>query len=352
MKRTLVAILAISAFFLALPFNSCVAGTDGGHIEPRDGGYEVGERFISFFYSGETALSITDYEVRTGPVDDPTYYSVFDQIDIQDFKPAGAPTYDEMIYSMDGEFGIAWAHDIPMGIMAFETYVQNQAQFRVSSQMGAISSEKSVVVGEDDFRADLILLGSGNLTKVGQDISIQMEPSDSFFFRTAYVYEDSIGSDIARGRIAGELYVDFVNQSLAQAVVEYQPIDMEVQYSSSSRVEVGVDASFQDDKSVVLTLDKSVFDVPLEDLEIKLDGRPLKKAENVKGVLASSEESYYVLQNDDATQVFVNIPHFSQRTITISRIGPTEIGIEVFLGATASLLLVVAAAVFLFKRKD
>lgn len=351
MRKTLVAILAVSAIFLAPALENCIAGTDGGHIEPYDGGYELGERFISFFFSGDTAVSITDVEVKYG-TGEPTTYSVFEQISIEDFHPTGAPTYDEMIYSLGGQHGIAKAHDTPMGVMVFETYVDNRVDFRISNEMGAISSERSVIIGKDNFRADLVLLGSGNLTKAGQDISIEMRPGDRFFFRTSYVYEGSIGNEISEGKIAGELYLDVVNQSLAEAVVAYLPIEMGVQFSSTSKVEVAVDASFEEGKSIIFTLDRSAFDVPIEQLNVRLDGTPLREEERVEDVLFSSEETYYALQNEEATQVFIHIPNFSKRMITLSKIGPREVGTDVILGALASFLLVVAAGVFLFRRRD
>lgn len=349
MKKALGAALAISATLLVLGMGSCIAGENG--VTPRDGGYELEARFFNFFFSGETLASISDYEVYVERDGQSVTYPVFNLIEIQSFYSTSPPTYDEMVYYVDGQSGIARAHDTPMGTMSFQTYVDNSITFQIADDMGAISSEKSVVIGKDDFRADLILLGSGSLTKTGQNITIQMQPDDSFFFRTAFVYEDSIGADVVNGRIAGELYVDITNNTLAQAVVEYQPIDMEVKSSTSSEIEIGVDASFQDGKTVILTLDESVFDLPLEELEVKLDGVSLKKAENVKGVITSTEESYYALKGSGVTQVFVNIPHFSQRTITLSKIGVEDVMPDMALGIVASLLLLVAATVFLFKRR-
>ncbi|MFQ5885413.1 MAG: hypothetical protein ACE5IO_09985, partial [Thermoplasmata archaeon] len=295
-----------------------------------------------------------DFEVYVGKDGETVSYSVFKLVEIESFYTTSVPAYDEMLYYVEGASGIARAHDIPMGTMSFQTYVDNTVSFEISDEMGAISSDKSVVIGKDDFRADLVLLGSGSLTKAGQNISIQMQPDDSFYFRTAYVYENSIGRDIADGRIAGELYVDISNDTLAQAVVEYQPIDMEVKSSSSSEIEIAVDASFPDGKTIILTLEDAVFDVPLEELDVKLDGTLVEKAENVRAVIISSEESYYyALEGNGVTQVFINIPHFSQRTIVLSGIGEAEeAGPDIALGAVASLLLLVAATVFLFKRKD
>ncbi len=353
MKKALGVTLAVSATLLVMSLGTGIAGTDGGHIEPRDGGFELGEKFINFFFSGETSASISDFEVYVERDGQTVTYSVFKLIEIESFYTTSVPVYDEMVYYVEGASGIARAHDIPMGTMSFQTYVDNTISFEISDEMGAISSDKSVVIGKDDFCADLVLLGSGSLTKAGQNISIHMQPDDSFYFRTAYVYENSIGRDIAEGRIAGELYVDISIDTLAQAVVEYQPIDMEVKSSSSSEIEIAVDASFPDGKTIILTLEDAVFDVPLEELDVKLDGISVEKAENVRAVIVSSDESYYALEGNGVTQVFINIPHFSQRTIVLAGIGEVEeAGPDIALGAVASLLLLVAATVFLFKRKD
>ncbi|UCD91686.1 MAG: hypothetical protein JSV43_05405, partial [Methanobacteriota archaeon] len=132
MKKTLGAALAVSATLLVLSMGTGIDGEDGGHIEPRDGGYELGEDFINFFFSGEAKASISDFEVRVEKEGQTVSYSVFKLIEIESFYSTNPPTYDEMVYYVDGDSGIARAHDIPMGIMSFQTYIDNTISFEIS----------------------------------------------------------------------------------------------------------------------------------------------------------------------------------------------------------------------------
>ncbi len=349
MRRTLVAALAISAALVVLSTGNSSADT-GGDIEPRDdGSYEICGRYVCYSFFEQVFY---DYTINMTVDGEIASFSIFDQVQLSDLQVQGPPKDEGGIYLIDGLSGTSRAYDVPTGVMSFQTHVVNTVSFEMPSQMGAILSDNSALIGYDDFRGDLVLLGSGTMTWGSNHISLEMEPGDMYYFRASYMYSESLGPDIVDGSIAGELYLDATGENLASYVVDYQPIDMEVQYSTETELEITADASFQDGKTVILTLDDSAFDVPLDELRVELDGNKIEMAENPREVISSSEEGYYSLQNDEATQIFIHIPHFSQRTITLSKIGPEEIGFEVYLGATASILLVVAATVFLFRRKD
>jgi hypothetical protein len=349
MKRTLMAALAISATLVILGVGNSSADS-GGSVEPQDdGSYELCGRHICYTFFEEVFWG---YAVNTTVDGQVTTYPVFDRVGMDNFQAMSAPIYGEGVFTVEGTSGTSRAYDIPMGVMSFEANIADTANFILSSDMGAIFSDRSAVIGVDDFRGDLVLMGAGSLVENPQDISIPMEPGDRYYFRASYLYEESLGSDIADGSIAGEMYLELDGQNLVSSVIDYQAIDMEVQFSDEDKVEISADASFVDGRTVILTIDDSAFDVPLDQMEVELDGKTLKSAENVKDVISSGEGTYYALQNEDSTQVFINMPHFSQRTITLSKIGPEEIGMDFYLGATASVLLVVAASVYLFKRKD
>jgi hypothetical protein len=349
MKKTVIAALAVSGTLAILGLGITSAGTDGGEITPLGDGWEICGRYVCYSFDDQVFY---DYAVNVTTDAGTVTFPIFDKVQLSDLQAMNPPINEGGSYLIEGSGGISRAYDIPMGIMSFETNVMNNASFRMTDGMGAIFSDKTAVIGLNEFRGDLILMGSGNLGRNGQDISIPMEPGDKYFFRASYMYEESLGSDIADGNIAGEMYLELDGQSLTSSVIDYQPIDMNVQFSDDDEVEISADASFVEGKTIILTLDESAFDVPLSQMEVELDGKVVQLAGSPKDVISSSEETYFALQNDDSTQVFINIPHFSQRTITISKIGPEEIGMDVYLGATASGLLVVAAAVYLFKRKD
>jgi hypothetical protein len=348
MKRTLVAALAVSGTLVMLSLGMASADTDDP-IKPLGDGWEICGRYVCYSFSEQVFY---DYAVNVTSDTGTVTYSVFEKVEMSDLQAMDPPRDDEGIYLIEGQSGVSRAYDIPMGVMSFETYVTNTASFHLTENMGAIFSDKSAVIGLDEFRGDLVLMGSGSLARFDQDITIPMEPGDKYFFRASYMYEESLGSDIADGSIAGEMYLELDGQSLMSSVIDYQPIDMDVQFSTDDRVEISADASFVEGKTVILTLDESAFDVPLSQMKIELDGKSVQQAGSVSDVISSTDETYFALQNDDSTQVFLHIPHFSQRTITLSKIGPEQVGMDVYLGATASLLLVVAATVFLFKRKD
>ncbi|MEE9223892.1 MAG: hypothetical protein V3U51_03995 [Thermoplasmata archaeon] len=349
MKRTLVAALAISATLVVLSIGSSSADTGGG-VEPQDdGSYELCGRHICYTFFEEVFYGYAVNMTHDGQV---TKYPVFERVQLENFQATGAPTFGEGVFTIEGSSGTSRAHDIPMGVMSFEANVADTANFQLSADMGAIFSDKSVVIGADDFRGDLVLMGAGTLAKNNQDISVPLQPGDRYYFRAFYLYDESLGSDIADGMIAGEMYLELDGQNLISSVIDYQAIDMEVQFSDEDKVEISAHASFVDGRTVILTIDDSAFDVPLNKMKVELDGKTLQLAGSVKDVISSGEGTYYALHNEDSTQVFINIPHFSHRTITLSRIGPEEIGMDFYLGAAASVLLVVAATVFLFKRKD
>lgn len=348
MRRTLVTALAISAALVVLSTGNTSAGSDD--ITPlEDGSWEICGQYICFTYFEQ---SFYDYTVNSTIDGVASSFSVFDTVHLQDLSLQGQPGYVDGSYLIEGLDGVTRAYDVPTGVMSFQTHVMNTVSFEMTGGMGAIFSEKSAVIGYNNLRGDLVLQGSGLMTWDGQQISMQMDPGDTYYFRAYYIHTESLGSHIVEGRIAGEMYLDAADENLVSSVVDYQAIDMDVQYSSQEKLKVTADASFEDGKTIILTLDDSVFDVPLDELKVELDAKTVGRAESVGNVISSSEETYYALQNDESTQIFLHIPHFSQRTITLSKIGPEEIGMGVYLGATASILLVVAASVFLFRRKD
>jgi hypothetical protein len=347
MKKTVIAALAVSGTLAILGLGITSAGTDD--ITPLGDGWEICGRYVCYNFDDQTFY---DYAINITTEAGTITFPVFDNVQLSDLQATNPPVNEGGSYLIEGTGGISRAYDIPMGIMSFETNVVNTASFRMTDSMGAIFSDKSATIGLNEFRGDLVLMGSGNLARNGQDISIPMEPGDRYFFRASYMYEESLGSDIADGSIAGEMYLELDGQSLSSSVTDYQPIDMNVQFSKEDKIEISADASFVEGKTVILTIDESAFDVPLSQMEVELDGKVVQLAGSAKDVISSDEETYFALQNDDSTQVFINIPHFSQRTITLSKIGPEEIGMDFYLGATASGLLVAAAAVYLFKRKD
>jgi hypothetical protein len=350
MKKTLVVALAVSATLVVLSLGYSSADTGGDGIEPQDdGSYEICGRYICYTFFEDVFYG---YAVNVTQDGQTVQHQVFEMVDFGSFPVQKPPYGGDRTYTVEGSSAISRAYDIPMGVMSFETFVDNTANFDLTDNMGAILSDRSAIIGVDEFRGDLVLMGSGNLARTDQGLSIPMQPGDRYYFRAAFMYEESLASEIVDGKIAGEMYLELDGQSLTSSVIDYQPMDMEVKFSTEEKVEISADASFVEGKTVILTLDDSAFDVPLSQMEVELDGKPLRSAGSVKNVISSSEETYYALQNDDSTQVFINIPHFSQRTITLSKIGPEEVGMDVYLGATASILLVVAATVFLFRRKD
>ncbi len=348
MRRTLVAALAVSATLVVLSIGNSSADT-GDPIPHDDGSWEMCGKHVCFTLFEE---AFYDYTVNTTENGETKSFSVFDSVHLAEYSVQSPPGIVDGAYLIDSEDGSTRAYDVPTGIMSFQTNVVNTVSFQMSGLMGGIFSERHAVIGYEDFRGDLVLQGVGTMSWSNQQVSMQMQPGDRYYFRSNYLYTGSLASDIAEGRIAGELYLDAVDDNLVSSVVDYQPIDMEVQYSTETELRIRAEASFQEGKTVVLTLDDSALDVPLDELKVELDGRTLMMADDVRNVISASDETYYALQNDESTQVFVYIPHFSQRTISISKIGPEGIGMDVYLGAFASLLLVVAATTYLFRRKD
>jgi hypothetical protein len=348
MRKTLVAALAVSATLVVLSMGNSSADTSNP-IPHDDGSWEMCGQYVCFTFLEQVFY---DYTVNTTSDGVKRSFDVFDSVHLSDFDLILTPHVSDGAYVMETVDGTANAYDVPTGIMSFQTDSVNTVSFQMSDLMGGIFSEKSAVIGYDDFRGDLVLQGQGSMSWANQQISLQMQPGDTYYFRSNYLYTESLASEIAEGTIAGEMYLDITDDNLVSSVVDYQPLDMEVQFSTESELEVTVDATFEEGKTVIFTLDRSALKVPLDELMIELDGKSVGKAESVRSVMSSTDKAYYALQNDESTQVFVYIPHFSQRTITISKIGPEEIGMDVYLGAFASVLLVIAATTYLFRRKD
>ncbi len=348
MRRRLVAALAISATLAVLAAGSSSAGT-GDPVPHEDGSWEMCGQHICFTLFEQAFYDYTINQTVDGMT---SSFTVFDTVDLSSFQIVGNPSQVDGRYLIEGVASTTQAYDVPTGIMSFRTHEVKSVSFQMSGLMGGIFSEKSAEIGYGDFRGDLVLRGQGAISWNDREIGLQMQPGDEYYFRARYMYAGSLGPDIADGKIAGELYLDKVGENLISSVVDYEPIDMEVLFSSESELEVTTEASFEDGKTVIMTLDNSVLDVPLEDMKVQLDGVTLEMADSVKDVISSDQGSYYPLQNGESTQLFVYIPHFSQRTITISKIGPEEIGMDVYLGAFGSVLIVAAAATYLFKRKD
>jgi hypothetical protein len=349
MKKRFVLIVGLAVLTVVSgAFPSAFAGTT--ITEESSDSYSVTSEFMNFLYTGsmgQDALSITDFEVSDGK------NKVFEEIRINFFSPVNEPYVDSsgLRVVAEGQYATATVHSNPAATFEFATFRQNAATFKFSTDVGAIDMGSHLFIGNENLRAELILLGDGNISKTSaNEFSIEMESSSSMVFRNDFIGQEPIGDRIADGAIAGELFVSKDQYSVTEDLVEYLPMSMEITSSGTDELEVEVSGDFDEGKVLIFDISREVLTMSKDDLTVKMDGQDVP-ARPIDEILEASgrESGYALLETGEYFQVYLYMPSFSTHTITFG--GATPGHFEILAGMGLAVAVTSVSAIFLFKRR-
>jgi predicted transcriptional regulator len=151
-----------------------------------------------------------------------------------------------------------------------------------------------------------------------------------------------------------------VNIANGQSTTEYEHSEIDAQVEiTGTNIEVRVDSSVENGKTVLINIDNYTKDVlQLDHIAVWIDNEEITQADDYDDVLDPTndggEAEYLILAGGNGIQVLVSIPHFSARTVVIGAM-PATGGIPppyVVLAATLGLVIATVAAVFYRLQKS
>jgi hypothetical protein len=345
MKKRLITIMGIAVLTFALsasPYAS--AGTT---IVKTGQDYSISSEFLDFLYKGEASLTIDDYQIKENEK------TVFERIVIEHFYPKGEPHKDasERNVIAEGYNASVIVHSNPATTIDFESYVQNTASFTFSTDMGVIVDGSSLIVGNEEMRAEIIIRGEGNVTKNSMnEFVFSMEEDTSIFFRNNFVDFESIGGSIADGTIAGELFVTRDNYSVVDDLVEYSPISMETKSSSRDELKVEIDGDFDSGKVLIFDISKEVLGIPGNNLVVNFDDSIVEQVHKDDVLLSSgAEPKYALIETGEYLQVYQYAPSMSTHIVTFTT---AELPyMEIMMGLGLAIAITAVSAFYLFRKR-
>jgi len=349
MKNRFVLMIGLAALTIALGISpSASAGTTIQKISGDE--YSISSEFIDFLYRGDATICIKSFKTTE------TKRVVFDEIRFDYFTPIQEPYVDPSGLKVvaEGQDARATIHSNPATTINFETYIQNQASFKFSSDVGAINLGRSLYIGNEEMRAEIILMGDGNISKTSiNQFSFFMEGNSNLIFRNNFVDLEPIGDKIAQDVIAGELFISKDQYSVVEDLVDYLPVSMKTTSSGNDRLEVEVEGEFEEGKVLIFDISKDVLSLEKDDLVVKLDEKDVQSTAKDEVLKGSGEEpKFAVVENEKYLQVHLYVPSFSTHTVTFGRFTPqTAVYGEVMIGLGIAAVISVISAIYIFRRK-
>jgi hypothetical protein len=347
MKRFLV---VVGVAVLAIGLSACPGVLGDTSIEqtsPNE--YSISSEFFSFLYTDNTALSIQDYKLWDSN-------SVFESIRLEYFSPVKEPYVDPTSSEVvaEGQYAVAKMHSNPAATMNFDTHIDNLATLRFSQEIGAINLGSSLFIGNEDMKAEIVLRGSGNISKgILNEYSFAMRENSSLIFRNNFIDQQPIGDSIAQEVVAGELFISQDENSIVEDLMDYLPISMRTISSSDEELKVDVSGDFDEGKVLIFDISKDILSMSKDDLKIRLDDTTVESSARDKVLEGSGNEPIFtVMENEDYFQVYLYSPSWSTHTVTFGRLLPqTPMYGEIMIGLGIAAAVSAASAALMFRRK-
>lgn len=303
-----------------------------GQFTMEDG--TVDGRFVKFDYN-ETTGTISDYKVFIGE----TYVNVFDEVKINNFDSIET-SIQGAVFMMNGTHAKLMIHNNPRALMQIvnpyddtpllinytvdenvdinEEIQPTAVKYSLSSDdlNGVINTPLNTTV-EDDI---ITVNGEG-----WNETSHTMFMSKPSYTKEPKRHQDEFEETVMNSKIGTEMEVVGKGEGHVSHEVRYrQNLQVQVQNMEEKKMRVRVQSEDPNGTCVMLRVEKQSLDIEENKLQMRLDGEKMKETSFQK-VLEGGEQAKYSIQEqeDGMLEIAVNVPHFSEREITVESASET-----------------------------
>lgn len=351
MKTNLAFAATTMTLLLVLSTSSVSAGPDGIDVQENpDGSFSIMGDFISLGYNGGQAPTFDSVGVSKNAVS-PFYEPLFESIDVQNFSPTSDPSVaDEVVRVDSSDLGIEF-HNNPTATVIFEASAGSLVTFSFEEEVGAIVDTEHARLGKGGTTGELIALGDATLEKSFDQIRLRMDPGGKCIYRGSIVPNEYIGEHISDGTVAGELYLTQIGSNVVIDFIQYEAVTISPSFVSAEKTVVDVSGEFPTGRTIVLTIDRSMFTVSPEDLTVKLDDTAIQRIDERDTFFTAADAAFHVSYNENTLEALIHIPHFSEHRVVVTGALPSEFPLSTLTVALGGVLVLLVATAYLFKRK-
>ncbi len=308
------------------------------------------------------------YEVSENPPQDTYFYplanytlvhngnmiEMFVKLGVEEFEPGIAFVTTETGISHIDSYARLEIHEFPTTVVEFEAVQNNGLQIILAEGTGAIKSGDAVIVGNEDASGEFVVRGDVTATIDGSEVIFDVPAGASVIYRSDISRDRTIGSAVAGGRVAAEMFLGDDGGWVVEDVVSFDNVQMSAVAASEELVDTQVSGTVSTGKTVVLHISDSYLDYDSEeDIAVELDDKKVKKGNGMTETLWETGDvpMYYALKTSSGFDIVVYIPQdqLSDNVITI-RSAEQDIGPDGLVTLMAAIGIVGVAVLALVKR--
>ena len=346
MKRSRVE-LACGLIVIVIAFSLALSGfliTSGQYI-PHTNDYSIYELAVHPPIS-DYVYPLANYSL----VRNDNTIELFDRVGIANFE-SGIEFYEGVTnVSHRDEFGLLEIHETPSTVVEFEAFQNNSMRFQLADETGAIRKGDAVIVGSQDASGEFVMLGAATATINDGEVLFDIPSGSGIIFRTDPGNDYAVGSAVADGRVAAEMYLTDAGWTIGEDVVSFHDVELYTVSASEEVVEVQAIGNAAG-KAVVIHVGQPYLDyASSDDIIVHLDGEEITLGMGMTETLteAGEEAVYYTQKTDTGFDIIVYIPQYSDNVITIASAG-ADIGVDGLATLLAAIGIVGVAVVALIK---
>ncbi len=284
--------------------------------------------------------------VRSGTVID-----LFERIGLQYFESGLEFNEGPNNLSHKDAYGFLEIHETPSTVVEYKSYQENGMRFQLAPDTGAIRKGKAIIVGSQDASGEFVMRGNSTAMLGDGEVTFMIPAGAGIIFRADPVNDFAIGSAVADGRVAAEMYLSQGSGwTYGEDIVEFDDVQLSTLAASEEVVDILVSGSAYK-KAVVIHVAQPYLDYSSsDDIMVHLDGQEIDMGQGMTETLTDSgdEPVYYTQKTDSGFDIIVYIPEYSDSVITIVS-AEADIGVDGLATLLAAIGIVGVAVVALIK---
>ncbi len=339
--------IACGLIVILIAFSFALSGfiiTKGQYV-PRTNDYSIYELSIHP-PSSDYVYPLANYSL----VRNENVIGLFDRVGVAEFE-SGIEFYEGVTnLSHKDKFGLLEIHETPSTVVEFEAFQNNSMKFQLAEDTGALRKGDAIIVGSQDASGEFVMLGAATATINEGEVLFDIPAGSGIIFRTDPGNDYAIGSAVANGQVAAEMYLTDAGWTIGEDVVSFHDIELYTVTASEEIVEVQAIGNAAG-KAVVIHVSQPYLDYSSsEDIVVHLDGQEIILGLGMTETLTETGEEavYYTQKTDTGFDIIVYIPQYSDTVITITS-AEADIGVDGLATLLAAIGIVGVAVVALIK---
>jgi len=308
------------------------------------------------------------YEFAVNPSEDIDYYyplanyavvrngnqvDIFETMGIADFETGIEYQMSETTISHQDAYSHLTVHETLTTVIEFTALEDNALKFDLDSGTGALRSGDAILIGNEDASGVLVFDDSVVSSISAGTVTFDVPAGSSVIFRADPSWDKMIGSAVAGGQVAAEMYLTDNGWTLVEDVVAFDDVIVQTVSASKKEVTVALSGSTDSGKTVVLHVDDVYLDYnSADEISVQLGDEKIKVGKDMSDTLweTGPKAKYFAVKTAEGFDVVVYIPEYSGQSITIWS-AERDIGID-GLATMLAAIGIVGVAVLALVRKD